>query len=660
MAFKFTDAARYPYRDGGLFLGADDQGREVGIVTDKHLLCIGSARTGKGAALIIPNLLRWKGSVLNIDPKAENANATAAAREDMGQHTGLLDPYLIAKGRAADLRVSINPLAVLDPESIGFRADLEALSDGFIRRHDPKHEDWADTACRYISAFADYFLSTMERGSVTLHDIRGCFLLKPDDLASMAEAMATTPTFAGLAAEGATILRAMMADGESLEAQAFSKAVKELGWIGDPAFSDMLGGGDLPTFDMSTLKAGNGTLYLCIPPKYLKERGTFLRLFVSMGLIAMMEELDTPGSADGKCLFILDEMHSLGRLDLAVKAAGLTPGYGIRLFPFFQDIGQLWGLYGPNEGQTFFASADAHIFFGNADSLTLNYISQELGVVTQADIGAMPPTQTPLYVHPDRAAAAYDPLRPPTPISSPIRNTGKAGSLGQIAAVTGFAVNSGLAAAHHLRTVEQSRERQAIEREERAHAAKDQNAMRDYQDKMARKGEPHLKPSEIRDLVAKHDGDLVARSMIVVAKGSDFLNLRLVPYFMPAPAPLPEKPLPPHVVKAWESFFMGHFDLEREKKLHEQRMGVAIMIAAAVWIVITIIVIMINIPFLGAAIISSIVSSFLWYILADRSKDQLANQARRSARMMEKAEPVINAWEADNGPIKNIGDKLFL
>lgn len=651
MAFKFTDAGRYPYRDGGFFLGADDQGREVGISTERHLLTIAGAGAGKGAALIIPNLKRWKGSALVVDPKGENATLTAEDRAAMGQTVGIVDPFHIVKGPASRFRVSINPLAVLDPAARSYRKDIEAVADGMIMRHDPKHETWVKAARTMIGGGIDMMLA--EDGppeEKTLPALRRMFLQPPAVLRAWAESMLAADTPARLAPEAGALLLEKLDSPDSIPAQTYgSNLLPALGWIGDPAFDDLWHG--LPPFDLRKLKEGNATLYLVLPPDALGPRGTFLRLFVSMTLNVMMSDL--AGKDDARCLFMLDEFYSLGSLDIVAQAMGLMRGYGVQLWPFMQDLGQLLKLYGDHLSETFFGNADAHIFFGNTDSKTLDYISRQIGVVTQADIGAMPPTQTPLYVHPDRAAAAYDPLRPPTPISSPIRNTGKAGSLGQIAAVSGFAVNAGLAAAHHLRTVEQSRERQAIEREERAHAAKDQNAMRDYQDKMARKGEPHLKPSEIRDLVAKHDGDLVARSMIVVAKGSDFLNLRLVPYFAPTPSPLPEKPLPPEVEKAWKDIDACLTLFETSQYSYEKKLNKAVFWGAALFFFSGNVVAYFQQLWIGF-IVGAIIGVIVWYYKKNQAREHYEFSVNFYNRKVKAAKPIVDAWEAENGPIKGL------
>ncbi|MDY6944545.1 MAG: type IV secretory system conjugative DNA transfer family protein [Pseudomonadota bacterium] len=70
----------------GLFLGqssaSDASGRAGPVFTtpERHTLIVAQTPTGKGSRVIIPTLLRYRGSVLAVDPKDESAAVTARAR----------------------------------------------------------------------------------------------------------------------------------------------------------------------------------------------------------------------------------------------------------------------------------------------------------------------------------------------------------------------------------------------------------------------------------------------------------------------------------------------------------------------------------------------------------------------------------------------------
>lgn len=499
MAFRWTDADTYPYRDGDVFLGVSDTGHEVGISTEKGLITIASARTGKGAALIIPNLLRWKQSAVTVDPKGEAAEETAERRAAMGQLVGVIDPYHEAKNIPDELRASINPLDLIDAASPKARLQLEALGDGMIRRFDPKHGQWDNKAAAFLAGFAAHTMSAPPEFR-TLKTLRAMMMQPQAALEKLAGEMIEAGGIGGLSrAAGLSILE-KFSNKDGVAAGGFENALDQTAWIDDEPFNETLGGPR--RFDMRSLKAGNGSLYLVLHPDDLKDRGGFLRLFARMAMSSM-----TTSRTGGKCLFILDEFYSLGKMENILSAAGALPGYGIHLWPFLQDLGQLRGLYGDDGATSFFANSDAHIFFGNADPQTLDHVSARLGTITPADL---PP--------PPRAIIDVERISNLDIVKLNEKSRSASAASGKI---------------DHSKSMFES----ICE----THWKQIETSKRNY-DQMASQmiGKPRFPPDGVRELVARKDGDEVARRMIVFAKGQDVLNLRLAPFFRPPPAPLPK------------------------------------------------------------------------------------------------------------------------
>lgn len=385
MPFQFSDPAPYRFKDGDIFLGVDDQGQEIGLETERHAIAVAGAGTGKGAALIIPNLLRWQASTLCIDPKGENAERTYQAREAMGQTVGVLDPFHAAE-IPARLRVSINVLSGIDPASRTARGDVETIADGLVKRSDPKHAEWDDGAASVLAGVIAYVLADPPPEGASLPLIRRVLLQGKDDLYADAQRMLACDACGGLAkAAGATIMAAVESD-KGMEKDFLGGARRHSAWLDDPAIADVLGAS---TFNLSSLKTGAGSLYLVLPPHYIDSKAAFLRLFVRSALNTMAAGGSGKG---GRCLFLLDEFYALGRLDIVAKAAGLMRSYGVSLFPFLQDLGQLQELYGVKGAETFFGNADAHIFFGNSDTVTLQYVSDRVGRLTPDELDPSPPT----------------------------------------------------------------------------------------------------------------------------------------------------------------------------------------------------------------------------------------------------------------------------
>lgn len=387
MPFQFSDPTPYRYQTGDIFLGVDDQGHEIGIQTERHVIAIGGSGTGKGAALLIPNLLRWRDSALGIDPKGENAEKTWQAREAMGQIVGVVDPF-----RAADiparLRVSINPLAGIDPDSPTARGDVLSIADGLVKRSDPKHAEWDDGAAAVLAGVIAYTLADPPPEGASLPLLRRILLQPKEALYEDAQRMLACDACGGLArAAGSTIMAALDSE-KGMEKEFLGGAKRHSAWLDDPAMAAAL---SASSFDLRALKSGKATLFLVLPPHYIDTHAAFLRLFVRSAIHTMAAAGSGKG---GRCLFLLDEFYSLGKLDIVAKSAGLMRSYGVHLFPFLQDLGQLHELYGAKGAETFFGNADAHVFFGNSDTFTLQTISDRLGRLTPDEITTELPPMT--------------------------------------------------------------------------------------------------------------------------------------------------------------------------------------------------------------------------------------------------------------------------
>ena len=75
----------------------------------EHVIVEAPTRSGKGVGIVIPNLLTWQGSVVVLDVKRENFEATAGFREKYGQDVYLFNPTS-TEARTA----RYNPLSFID------------------------------------------------------------------------------------------------------------------------------------------------------------------------------------------------------------------------------------------------------------------------------------------------------------------------------------------------------------------------------------------------------------------------------------------------------------------------------------------------------------------------------------------------------------------
>jgi type IV secretion system protein VirD4 len=356
-------------------------GQPFDLSFERHLLTIAGSGAGKGACLIIPNLLRWPDSVVVVDPKGEAAERTARHRADtFGQAVAVLDPYGYGAG-IEEFRATFNPL-----DLVASVDDLFMLADGLVfRTANESQPHWPESAAGVLAGLMAYilsdpYLSDDERHLGQLRPLLRVLQdkrLRADLLADMrasARDKCGDPVFGGLAADVA----ARLSKDTNETASILSTVDTQTRWLASPEMSAMLSAES--SVDLRALKRGKLSLFLVLPPQRLETHGRFLRLFVRCALSVMWEKIGA-AQRGTPCLFVLDEFAALGRID-EIRTAGLQQGrsFGLHVWPFVVDWGQLVSVYGREEAATFTGSADAVAVFGVEDWATLQEVARWFGV----------------------------------------------------------------------------------------------------------------------------------------------------------------------------------------------------------------------------------------------------------------------------------------
>ncbi|MBS7701666.1 type IV secretory system conjugative DNA transfer family protein [Chelatococcus sp. YT9] len=525
----FANAGVHLYTpgEGAIYLGLDERNREIGVTLERHALTIAGAGAGKGVGLVVPNGLRWADNLLIVEPKGESIAALWEAREAMGQKVVALDPFRIT-AIPERLRGSFNPLAAITPADIDGREHLQMIADGLVKRSDPRHEEWYAGAATILAGLLAFIVETAPPEHRNLTALRALLLQTKDELHADAQRMQSCTAFGRLARAAGIQIQTALETEKGMERDFLGAARRYTEWLDSDPIAATL---KESSFDLSELKAGKISLFVIIPPQYLETHAAYLRLFVRASIEAMMK---SGARGQGRCLFMLDEFYSLGRLDIVSKSAGLMRDYGLHLWPIMQDIDQLRSLY-KDISETYFANADAVTFFGVTDQATLEYISRKVGIVTLDDIKARPPVRAQL-VSDKLAQEAGSPVIPPRPIGAPpSRNpsTNTALFIG-----TGI-LNSLNQVAYELEAHQQAAKQVTVARLREQEQRMDEEAMREYQHELQRRGEPRLTPDGVAKLIGKGKNDKIARAMIAFLRGGDMLCIRPHPYFAPPPAELP-------------------------------------------------------------------------------------------------------------------------
>jgi type IV secretion system protein VirD4 len=389
-ATQFSNEAQ-----GMVWLGrAPANAQAVGFSDDRHLITIAGGRSGKGTSVIIPNLLEYRGSLLCIDPKGENATVTARRRANgspfafgIGQRVVVLDPFGVADV-PDDLRGSLNPLDLVNLADVSAIDEARTIAEALVVLDDPKEMHWAESAKQLIAALV-LFVKVLDRPAL-VHLAYVRHLLTRGLAAADVGVEPTQPPMSGtelllkvmqqceecggvIAAAAQTLLDM----GTEERGSVLSFARRNTAFLDSPRMQRCLDSSTFSLADLKTLRGGL-SVYLCLPVRELQNHGRWLRLVVMLGLVEM-ERLGHPPSVTGHpVLFLLDEFASLGYMKPVEVAAAYIAGYGVKLWLVVQDLGQLKALY-EKSWATFLGNAGVLQCFANSDQPTLEYLSKRLG-----------------------------------------------------------------------------------------------------------------------------------------------------------------------------------------------------------------------------------------------------------------------------------------
>jgi len=338
-----------------------------------HLITVAPTGAGKGTGCIIPALLRHDGPVIVIDPKGENYAVTARRRREMGHEVILLDPFGITGEKKRD---AFNPIDVIKRPDGSVDADEVAAiatlaSPSASARTDNKNAFWDNMGRQLLMALILYVIEVREAEDHHLGHVVRLLNSDIDEFDRLAKDMARGDNadlrqFAGVLGNPAS---------ETLGGY-LAHAIEQLNYIRG---EDVIGALDKTTFDPAAIVRGDKlSVYLVLPPAKLESHSGLLRLWVGcfMSLLTRRRHrVETP------TLFVVDEAAQLGHMPQLKQAITLLRGYGVQVWSFWQDLGQLQTLY-PNDWTVILNNCKVHQFFGARTWMAAEQIRQVTGLFT--------------------------------------------------------------------------------------------------------------------------------------------------------------------------------------------------------------------------------------------------------------------------------------
>lgn len=339
----------------------------------RHLLTVAPTRSGKGVSSIIPNLLRYGGSALVVDPKGENALITAAQRQAMGQKVFLLDPWGIAGPKLGMTAARFNPLDWIQPDDPDAVENALLLAEAMVPSGaEGEARFWDEEARSLIAGIILYVATAPDEKERTLGRVRDILTMDEETLKDTLQAMFNhgNPVVASTASRTAS-------KDPKLRSSVLASAQSHTHFLESPRIRESLSATD---FHFESLKTDHVSVYLILPADRLQAFDRWLRLLIQQALTVNARNVDV--NPDRPILFMLDEMAAIGRLAMLEQAFGLMAGYGMQIWGIVQDLSQLSRIYGQEGWQTFISNSGVIQYFGSRDKMTAEYFSSLCGVTT--------------------------------------------------------------------------------------------------------------------------------------------------------------------------------------------------------------------------------------------------------------------------------------
>ena len=332
--------------------------------TEKHVLIMASTRSGKGVALIIPHLLRYEGSAFVLDPKGENARATGRRRASLNDKMHYLDPF----GISGKPKSRFNPLTRFTPQNM--EAESKALANALVLG---ERDHWMSSA-QQLLALVILYVYTAPDLPADKKDLVVVRRLVLGGVKLVLEELQESDIADGLLAD---LAKSFLDTPEREFGSILSTAQRETEILDNPYIAACLSAdGDGQEVNFADWHRGTMTVYLCLSAPKFPVFNRWLRLVLTSALDEMTDTLRPP---ELPVCFMLDELATLGHLDVVENAVGLSAGYGVQLYTVFQDVAQMRDLY-KARWASFVGNAGVRALFNLDDYESAEYWSKFIGM----------------------------------------------------------------------------------------------------------------------------------------------------------------------------------------------------------------------------------------------------------------------------------------
>lgn len=365
----------------GMVVGRHSDGRLLLFRGEGHLVTAAATQTGKTIGVVVPNVLLYRGGMIVTDIKGTIFFMTHRKRVRMGQEVVLLDgfgettnlPGLRTKSEL--FLYSCNPLDIIQTDREDALDEARMLASMIIQDEEGPNRHFSDEAKAFCTGLILHVCH------VCAHEPENRTLPYMRRMASRSEA-GFADLIKDMAASPYRFVREAVAELNQKEARELSGTLstfhRNTRFLSSPAMERVLGYSER-RFDPLTIKAGNATVYLVIPPNRLTDYQAWVRLMIGCFASAMARsEVSRPA---WPVQAMLDEFGQFGALEPIERAVTLLTEYGFRVWMILQDFNQLKKSF-PKSHDTLLGATAIRTMFGTGDVTTAELVSKYVGEAT--------------------------------------------------------------------------------------------------------------------------------------------------------------------------------------------------------------------------------------------------------------------------------------
>lgn len=329
----------------------------------ESLITIAPSGSGKSQAHVLRNLLYMEAPAVVLDIKGEMSAASLLWRGSQGRKTYVFSP------REPETSFHYNPLDDISTDPAQAWEDARTVADLMFKPTAKSRDDayFEGRARDFLTtALLDVALSQTGAKRTMSTVLELLYTSDDEDVLAWCNRLETRNS-TQLKLQASALRGMPVKQRESL----LDTARRHVEIWQSPSVLKVTGD---TTFDGASLRADNATVYLKVTLEDVERYASVLRVLVGQLLLKLYRV--QPESDAPVVTFFLDELPRLGRLDVIEQSLDMGRGYGVRLWLFCQNLGQLQTAYPNAQGMM---SNCAIRCFMNPDEDAARWLAENLG-----------------------------------------------------------------------------------------------------------------------------------------------------------------------------------------------------------------------------------------------------------------------------------------